>query len=63
MLPRGQATGRGEAKAWAAAENAKGVHRCRCGCGEGIRVTARHFREGIPGYIRGHQFVGAAKRT
>ncbi len=58
MLPRGQATGRGEAKAWAEAENARGVHWCQCGCGERIRVTARHFRAGIPGYIRGHQFVG-----
>jgi hypothetical protein len=36
---------------------AKGGRRCRCGCGERIRVAARHFRAGIPWYLRGHPFT------
>jgi len=46
----------GEAKAWAEAEDAKG-YVCACGCGGQVRVTPRHFKGGIPGYIRGHQFA------
>lgn len=46
---------RGEAKAWAVAEDAKG-HMCECGCGGRIRVTARQFKTGVPRYLRAHHF-------
>jgi len=42
---------RGEAKAWAAAEDAKG-YMCACGCGGRIRVTSRQFKTGVPKWLR-----------
>jgi hypothetical protein len=45
---------RGEAKAWAAKEDAKG-HACACGCGGRVRVTARQLKTGVPKWLRGHQ--------
>ena len=32
----------------------QGKHRCQCGCGEAIRLQARHYWR-VPRYVRGHQ--------
>jgi hypothetical protein len=53
VFARGSGARRGEAKAWAVRENAKG-HTCACGCGERIRVTARQFKSGVPKWLRAH---------
>lgn len=44
------------AKAWAAAQNASGRHRCACGCGEALRVLPRHRApsKGVPRFVQGH---------
>ena len=54
-LPARSSAAQGEAKAWAAAEDAKG-YTCACGCGGRIRVMARHFRKGVPKYLPAHHF-------
>lgn len=33
----------------------QGKHRCQCGCGELVRLQARHFWRGAPRYLHGHQ--------
>lgn len=53
-LPQRSGARRGEAKAWAAAENAKG-HVCACGCGGRISVHRELFKTGVPKYMRGHR--------
>ncbi len=55
VFARGSGAQRGEAKAWAAKEDAK-RHMCACGCGGRIRVTARQFKRGVPKWLRAHHF-------
>gem|GEM_PF-5567948 len=55
VFAKGSGAQRGEAKAWAAREDAK-RHTCACGCGGRIRVTARQFKTGVPKWLRAHHF-------
>ena len=31
-------------------------HLCKCGCGQYIEIQRIHYRSGIPGFIKGHNF-------
>lgn len=36
----------------------QGKHLCLCGCGEAIDIIESHHRNGIPKFIKGHNFYG-----
>ncbi len=51
VFQKGSSARYGEAKAWAAKEDAKG-HTYACGCGGTKRVTARQFKTRVPRYLK-----------
>jgi hypothetical protein len=48
-------------EAWA--EENQGKHRCGCGCGQVIVMTAHHYYNGIPRCIRGHSKSTKPRKT
>jgi hypothetical protein len=47
---------------WVAVEDAKG-RKCRCGCGEPIRVRPHHHRKGVPNYLQGHHPMATTREV
>ena len=39
-------------------EQNQGKHFCQCGCGQEIIIKLHQYYDGIPKYLKGHQFIG-----